>query len=122
MRLARTLLLTVVFLLPLTELAHATTISTPPVIPDDDGSFFCLVTNVSARTLIVMIDVLDFNGGTSGHFGFTVPPLQTRAAPGHGASGDRLCQITVDGSKSTIRASVEVFSSSSAIQAVYPVP
>jgi hypothetical protein len=30
--------------------------------------------------------------------------------------------ITADGSRSAIRASVEVFSSSSAIEAVYPVP
>jgi len=102
--------------------AHATTIFTPPVIPDDDGSFFCLVTNVSARTLVVMIDVLDVNGGTSGHFGFTVPPLQTRAAPAHGASSDRVCRITFDGSKTSIRATVEVLSSSSAIEAVYSVP
>ena len=46
--------------------AHATTIFTPPVIPDDDGTF--------------------------------------------------------DGGKSSIRASVEVLSSSSMIEAVYPVP
>ena len=102
--------------------AHATTIFTPPVIPDDDGTFFCLVTNVSTRTLVVRINVLDLNGGTTGHAGFTVPPLETRAAPGHGVSGDRFCQITTDGGKSSIRASVEVLSSSSAIEAVYPVP
>ena len=104
------------------QAAYATTIFTPPVIPDDDGTFFCLVTNVSAKTLAVMIDVFDLNGGTTGHFGFTIPPLETRAAPGHGASGDRVCQITVDGGKNTIRASVQVLSSSSAIEAVYPVP
>jgi hypothetical protein len=34
----------------------------PTVIPDDDGTFFCLVTNVSTRTLVVMIDVLELNG------------------------------------------------------------
>jgi hypothetical protein len=106
----------------LAEAAYATTISTPPVIPDDNGTFFCLVTNVSARTLNVQIDVFDVNGGTSGHFGFTTPPLATRAALGRGASGDRFCQITVDGGRSTIRASVEVQSSSSVIEAVYPVP
>ena len=105
-----------------TEAAQAATIFTPPVIPDDDGTFFCLATNVSTRTLIVTFDVFDFDGGTSGHFGFTVPPLETRAAPGHGASGDRVCRITVDGSRSMIRASVEVLSSGSAIEAVYPVP
>jgi hypothetical protein len=122
MRLARQTLLACVFCLVLAEMAHATTISTPPGIPDDDGTFFCLVTNVSDRILTVMIDVVGVNGSTSGHFGFVVPPLQTRAAPGHGTLGDRLCQITVDGSKSTIRASVEVFSSSATIEAVYPVP
>ena len=102
--------------------AHATTIFTPPVIPDDDGTFFCLVTNVSPKTLVTKIDVLDLNGATTGHVGFTIPPLETRAAPGHGASGDRVCRITVNGGKTTIRASVEVLSSSSAIEAVYPVP
>ena len=103
--------------------AYATTIFTPPVIPDDDGGFFCLVTNVSAQRLAIRIDVLEVNGATTGHVGFIVPPLETRAAPGHGASGDRLCRITVDGGgRSTIRASVEVMSSSSAIEAVYPVP
>jgi hypothetical protein len=80
------------------------------------------VTNVSAKTLVVVIDVVDMNGGITGHTGFTVPPLETRAAPGHGASGDRFCRITVNGGKNTIRASVEVLSSSSAIEAVYPVP
>jgi hypothetical protein len=106
----------------LAEAAHAATISTPPVIPDDDGTFFCLVTNVSTRTLDVQIDVFDVNGRTSGHFGFTTPPLSTRAGLGHGASGDRFCQITIDGGRNAIRASVEVQSSSSAIDAVYPVP
>src|SRR5262249_46184030 len=91
--------------------ANAATIFTPPVIPDDDGSSFCLVRNVSAQTRAVMIGVLDVKGGTGGHAGFTVPPLETRAAPGHGASGDRVCRITVNGSKNTIRASVEVLSS-----------
>jgi hypothetical protein len=102
--------------------AFATTIVTPPVIPDDDGDFFCLVTNVSARTLDVGIDVIDMNGATSRHVGFVVPPLQTRAAPAHGASNDRVCRITVDAGRSAIRASVEVLSSTSAIEAVYPVP
>lgn len=100
--------------------AHAATVFTPPVIPDDDGTFFCLVTNVSVRTLTIGIDVLDVNGGTSRHFGFTVPPLATRAA--FGAAVDRACRITVDGGRSSIRASVEVLSSSGAIEAVYPVP
>jgi hypothetical protein len=122
MSLFRRFLMAAVLPVVLATAAHATTIFTPPVIPDDDGSFFCLVTNVSARTLVVMIDVLDMNGGTSGHVGFTVPPLQTRAAPGHGASGDRFCRITFDGSKSSIRATVEVLSSSSAIEAIYSVP
>ncbi len=102
--------------------ACAATIFTPPVIPDDDGTFFCVVTNVSARTVAVTIDVVDLNGGRSGHAGFTVPPLETRAAPGHGASGDRVCQITVDAGRSAIRASIEVLSGSSAIEAVYAVP
>jgi len=102
--------------------AGATTIFTPPVVPDDDGNFFCLVTNVSARPVTVMIDVLDMNGATARHFGFTVRPLETRAALGEGDSGGRVCRITADGSRSAIRASVEVFSSSSAIEAVYPVP
>src|SRR5262249_40509467 len=106
----------------LAKAAFATTIFTPPVIPDDDGDFFCLVTNVSDRTLTVTIEVLDMNGRASRHIGFVVPPLQTRAAPGHGASNDRLCRVTVDGARSAIRASVEVLSSSSAIEAVYPVP
>jgi hypothetical protein len=106
----------------LAQAAHATTIFTPPVIPDDDGTFFCLVTNVSTRTLHVQIDVFDVNGGPSGHFGFVTPPLATRAGLGRGASGDRVCRITVDGGRSTIRASVQVLSSSAAIEAVYPVP
>jgi hypothetical protein len=80
------------------------------------------VTNVSAKPLTVMIDVLDMNGGTAKHFGFTVGPLETRAAFGEGDSGGRVCRITADGSRSAIRASVEVFLSSSAIEAVYPVP
>jgi hypothetical protein len=122
MRLFRRFLLACVLPVVLAEGAYAATIFTPPVIPDDDGDFFCLVTNVSAKTLAVMIDVLDLNGGTTRHIGLTVPPLETRAAPGHGASNDRLCRITVDGGKNTIRASVEVLSSSSAIEAVYPVP
>jgi hypothetical protein len=115
-------LLASVLALVLADAAHAMTIFTPPVIPDDDGSFFCLVTNVSFRTLSIAIDVLDMNGGTSRHIGFTVPPLETRAAPGHGASNDRVCRIAFDGGRSSIRASVEVLSSSSAIEAVYPVP
>lgn len=60
--------------------AHAATVVTPPVIPDVDGTFFCIATNVSLRTLTLRID-----GGR-------------------------------------IRASVEVLSSSEAIEAVYPVP
>ena len=92
------------------------------MIPDDDGDFFCLVTNVSTRTLIVAFDIINENGGTSRHVGFTVPPLETRAAPGHGASSDRVCRITFDGSRTMIRASVAVFSSSAAIEAVNPVP
>ena len=121
MRLTRLTLLVSVLCL-VAELAHAVTIPTPPVIPDDDGTFFCLVTNVSDRILTVMIDVVGVNGSTNGHFGFVVPPLQTRAAPGHGALVDRLCRITIDGPKSAIRASVEVVSSSGVIQAVFPVP
>jgi hypothetical protein len=122
MGLFRKFLLAGVLPVVLATAAYATTIFTPPVIPDDDGTFFCLVTNVSAKTLVVKIDVLDLNGGMTGHAGFTVPPLETRAAPGHGTSGDRFCQITIDGGRSSIRASVEVLSSSSAIEAVYPVP
>ena len=122
MSLCRRFLLASVLPVILAEAAYATTISTPPVIPDDNGTFFCLVTNVSAKTLDVQIDVFDMNGGTSGHFGFVTPPLATRAALGHGASGDRFCGITVDGGRNTIRASVEVLSSSLAIEAVYPVP
>src|SRR5262245_44230101 len=122
MSLVRRFLLASVLPVVLGQAAYATTIFTPPVIPNDDGSFFCLVTNVSTRTLVVMIDVLDMNGGTAGHFGFTVPPLVTRAALGNGASDGRVCRITTDGSKNSIRASVEVLSSSSAIEAVVPVP
>jgi hypothetical protein len=40
----------------LAEAAYAATISTPPVVPDDNGTFFCLVTNVSAKTLDVQIE------------------------------------------------------------------
>lgn len=122
MGLLRRFLAAGVIAVSLVKVASAATIFTPPVIPDDDGDFFCLVTNVSDRTLTVTIEVFDMNGGASRHIGFTVPPLQTRAAPGHGASNDRLCRVTVDGARSTIRASVEVLSSSSAIEAVYPVP
>jgi hypothetical protein len=122
MSLFRRFLLAGVLPVVLATAAHATTIFTPPVIPDDDGTFFCLVTNVSVKTVVAKIDVLDLNGGTTGHAGFTIPPLETRAAPGHGASGDRFCQITFDGSKTSIRATVEVLSSSSAIEAVYSVP
>lgn len=106
----------------LAEAAHAVTISTPPVVPDDDGTFFCLVTNVSAKPLDIRIDVVDVNGGTSTHFGFNTPPRATRAALGRGALSDRFCQITIDAGRSAIRASVEVQSSSAAIEAVYPVP
>jgi hypothetical protein len=122
MSLCQRFLLASVLSLILAQAAHATTIFTPPVVPDDDGTFFCLVTNVSAKPLTVMIDVLDMNGGTAKHFGFTVGPLETRAALGEGDSGGRACRITTDGSRSALRASVEVFSSSSAIEAVYPVP
>ncbi len=122
MSLFRRFLLATVLPVVLAQAAYAATIFTPPVIPDDNGSFFCLVTNVSAKTLDVQIDVFDVNGGTSRHFGFITPPLATRAALGRGASGDRFCQITVDGGRNTIRASVEVLSSSDAIEAVYPVP
>ena len=122
MRIWRRCLLASVLPVALAQPAHAASIFTPPVIPDDDGDFFCLVTNVSTRTLIVAIDVLDLNGGTSRHVGFTIPPLETRAAPAHGASSDRVCRITFDGSRSAIRASVEVLSSGAAIEAVYPVP
>ena len=38
------------------------------------------MTNVGAKLLTVMVDVLDMNGGTAKHFGFTVAPLETRAA------------------------------------------
>jgi hypothetical protein len=85
-------------------------------------TFFCLVTNVSTRTLTIAFDVLDVNGGTSRHLGFVVPPLATRAAPGSGASGDRACRITVDAGRSSIRTSVQVLSSGTVIEAVYPVP
>ena len=122
MSLSQRFLLASVLSVILAGAAGATTIFTPPVIPDDDGIFFCLVTNVGAKTLTVMVDVLDMNGRTAKHFGFTVPPLETRAALGEGDSGGRVCKITADGSRSAIRASVEVFSSSSAIEAVYPVP
>jgi len=118
----RTFLLAGVLSASFARAAFATTVFTPPVIPDDDGDFFCLVTNVSTRTLDVGIDVIDVNGGTSRHVGFVVPPLETRAVPGHGASSDRVCRITVDAGRTAIRASVEVFSSSAAIEAVYPVP
>src|SRR6266446_3552144 len=122
MSLSRRFLLVSVLPVVLAKAAYATTISTPSVIPDDNGTFFCLVTNVSAKTLDIQIDVFDMNGGTSGHSGCVPLPLATRAALGYGASGDRFCQVTVDGGRNTIRASVEVLSSSSAIEAVYPVP
>ena len=117
-----TFLLATVLSSALTGAAFATTIVTPPVIPDDDGDFLCLVTNVSSRTLDIAIDVIDLNGATSRHVAFVVPPLETRAAPAHGASNDRVCRITVDAGRSAIRASVEVLSGTSAIEAVYPVP
>ena len=104
----------------LAEAAYAVSIFTPPVIPDDDGSFFCLATNVSTRTLNIVFEVFDMNGGMSRHIGLTVPPLSTRAAPG--TSSDRFCRISIDGGRTSIRASVQVLSSSSAIEAVYSVP
>jgi hypothetical protein len=123
MRPARTFLLASVLTALLPGAGHATTIVTPPVIPDDDGDFFCLVTNTSVvRNLTVGIDVVDVNGGTSKHFGFLVPPLATRAAPGHGAKGDRVCRITVDGGRSSVRASVQLQSADAEIQSVFPVP
>jgi hypothetical protein len=122
MNLRRWFLLANMLPLVLAEAAYAATIFTPPVIPDDDGTFFCLVTNVSTKTLVVQIEVFDANGERSRRFGFTTPPLHTRAAFGLGASGDRFCRVTVDGGRSVIRASVEVLSASSAIEAVYPVP
>jgi len=122
MSLFRAFVLASLFSATIAESALATTIFTPPVIPDDDGDFFCLVTNVSPRTLDVAIDVIDVNGATSRHVAFVVPPLETRAAPAHGASDDRCCRITVDAGRSAIRASVEVLSSGAAIEAVYPVP
>jgi len=122
MSLARRFLLAGVLAAVLAATAHAVTVVTPPVIPDDDGTFFCVVTNVSFRTLILRIEVFDVNGGSSGNFNFTVPPLATRAGLGRGADGDRFCRITVDGGRSSIRASVEVLSSTAAIEAVYPVP
>src|SRR5207244_5507606 len=106
--LSRSFLLASVLPVLLAKAASATIISTPPVIPDDNVTFFCLVTNVSAKTLDIQIDVFDMDGGTSGHFGFVTPPLATRAALGHGASGDRFCQIAVDGGEMMIRASVEI--------------
>ena len=122
MRLARSILLASLLPMLLAGAADAATIFTPPVIPDDDGIFFCLVTNVGAKTLDLQIDVFDMDGGMAGHFGFTTPPLATRAALGRGASRARFCRITIDASRNAIRASVEVQSSSDAIEAVYPVP
>ena len=104
------------------EAAGAATIFTPPVIPNDDGDFCCVVTNVSPRTLTLRITVIDVNGVMSRQFGFIAPPLATRVALGRGATNDRLCQITVDAGRSAVRASVEVLSSSGEIEAVYPVP
>lgn len=122
MRCARMLLLAGVLPFVLAKAAHGATIFTPPVIPDDDGDFFCLMTNVGPRTLTVSIDVIEMNGGTSRHFGFVVPPLETRAALGRGVTNDRVCRITFDGGRTAIRASVQVMSSSSVIQSVFPVP
>ena len=123
MRLSRTFPLAILLPVLVAGAVHATTIVTPPVIPDDDGDFFCLVTNASVvRNLTVGIDVVDVNGGTSKHFGFVVPPLATRAAPGHGAKGDRVCRITADGGRSAVRASVQVLSADAVIEAVFPVP
>jgi hypothetical protein len=122
MRHWRRILLASVLPLALSQAAHAATIFTPPVIPDDDGDFFCLATNVSTRTLTIAFDVIDDNGNTSRHVGFTVPPLDTRAAPGHGATSDRVCRITFDATRTAVRASVEVMSNGGAIEAVYPVP
>ena len=115
-----TALLTGACLVMLAGAAHAVSIFTPPVIPDDDGSFFCLATNVSPRTLNMVFEVFDTNGGLTRRIGRTVPPLHTRAAPG--ASTDRFCRISIDGGRTSIRASVEVLSGSSAIEAVYSVP
>jgi len=120
MSLFRRVLLASAFSVILAEAAQAVTVFTPPVIPDDDGTFFCLATNVSTRTLNIVFEVFDMNGGMTRRIGLTVPPLHTRAAPG--ASGDRFCGITVDAGRTSIRASVEVLSSSSAIEAVYPAP
>ena len=122
MSLSRRFLLAWVLAAALAATAHAVTVVTSPVIPDDDGTFFCVVTNVSFRTLTLKIEVFDVNGGSSGSFNFTVPPLATRAGLGRGANGDRFCQITVDGGRTSIRTSVEVLSSTAAIEAVYPVP
>jgi hypothetical protein len=122
MRLVRTFLLAGVLPVMLAGAARAATIFTPPVIPDDDGSFFCVATNVGPRTLTVVFEVFDLNGAISRRIGLVVPPLETRAAPGNGASNDRFCRITFDGGRSAIRASVEVLSSGSAIEAVYSVP
>jgi len=120
MRLSRRFLLAGALAAALAATAHAATVFTPPVIPDVDGTFFCVVTNVSFRTLVLRIEVFDVNGGSSRSFNFTVPPLATRAGLGRG--DDRFCQVTFDGGRSSIRASVEVLSSSEAIEAVYPVP
>jgi len=120
MTLKRPLLLAGVLAATLAATGHAATVVTPPVIPDVDGTFFCVVTNVSLRTLILRIEVFDVNGGSSRSFNFTAPPLTTRA--GFGRGDDRFCQITFDGGRSSIRASVEVLSSSEAIEALYSVP
>ena len=102
MSLSRSFLLASVLPVVLAKAAYATTISTPSVIPDDNGTFFCLVTNVSAKTLDIQIDVFDMNGGTSGHFGFVTRHSQhePRSATARPAIASAKSRLTAAGTRS----------------------
>ena|SRR5262245_54431120 len=99
--------------LVLTGAAHATTLFTPPLVPDGDNLLDCYIVNVGDKARAVTIAVLNREGEA------VVPPVEVTLNPGEekvataqasdtASDAPRYCQFVVEGGRSNYRASALV--------------
>jgi hypothetical protein len=101
------LVLTVVLILALTGAARAATLFTPPLFLEGEGRLLvCHLTNVTAQSRSVQSRIFNAVGTVVvGTRNFTLAAGETELLDAAAAHIPRYCKFTVDGPKSTVRAS-----------------
>ena len=102
------LVMVIALVLGLSGMAQAAVLYTPAMTPEGGGSFICRVVNVSGQTRNVTIDIMSHHGGKVAT-SFEIPILrgQMESVMRDNDSTRSYCRVTVQGSKQSVRVSME---------------